>query len=205
MYHLKRTARLMARDEAIPLHAALDRIAAREGFEGWSHLAARYAATSPADRLLTTLSDGDIVLLAARPGHGKTLLGLELAVRSAQPAVFYTLDYTQADVHRLWKDLGGDLAQSAPVIDTSDAITVDYILSRQSQSPTPKLVVIDYLQLLDQKRSAPGLQDQISTLRRYAKASGTRCVLISQIQRGFEASGKEMPGPSDVHLPTPLI
>ncbi len=50
IYHLKRQARLLARREDIPLHAALDRLAAAEGFPNWNMLAAKLAASSPAEQ-----------------------------------------------------------------------------------------------------------------------------------------------------------
>ena len=40
IYILKQQAKALARSERIPLHLALDRIANREGFRVWSHLAA---------------------------------------------------------------------------------------------------------------------------------------------------------------------
>ena len=76
VHRLKRQARLMSRQEAIPLHAALDRVAAREGFVSWSLLSARLSAASPAARLFAELAPGDLVLVGARPGHGKTVLSL---------------------------------------------------------------------------------------------------------------------------------
>ena len=41
VFVLKREAKQLARNESIPLHAALDRIASREGFRSWSLLIAR--------------------------------------------------------------------------------------------------------------------------------------------------------------------
>ena len=82
VYRLKRRARLLSRQESIPHHAALDRIAVGEGFGNWSLLAARMAAASPARTLLRHLRPGDLLLVGARPGHGKTLFGLELAVEA---------------------------------------------------------------------------------------------------------------------------
>ncbi|TGR60188.1 DNA helicase, partial [Mesorhizobium sp. M2D.F.Ca.ET.223.01.1.1] len=43
VYYLKRQARLLSRGENVPLHQALDRVAAREGFGSWSLLAAKAA------------------------------------------------------------------------------------------------------------------------------------------------------------------
>ena len=94
-YHLKRQARLLSREAKIPLHQALDRIAAQEGFASWSLLAAKLSETAPASRLFAQLAPGDLVLVGARPGHGKTLMSLELAVeamKSGHRSVFFTLE-----------------------------------------------------------------------------------------------------------------
>jgi hypothetical protein len=55
MYHLKRKANLLSREETIPQPEALDRIAVREGFGGWSLLAAKVSATPPASKLFAQL------------------------------------------------------------------------------------------------------------------------------------------------------
>src|SRR5690606_14490410 len=80
IYHLKRKARLLSREENIPLHEALDRIALQEGYSSWSLLAARLSASKPARKLFAQLKPGDLMLVGARPGHGKALMSLELAV-----------------------------------------------------------------------------------------------------------------------------
>lgn len=81
VYRLKRQARLLSRREKVPLHEALDRIAAKEGFGNWSLLAAKAAEATPGDKLLARLMPGDMVLVAARPGQGKTLMSLNLPWR----------------------------------------------------------------------------------------------------------------------------
>ena len=96
IYQLKRRAKLLARDEKIPLHEAQDRIAREEGFNAWSALSARLAANPTASALLPNLAEGDMLLIAARPGQGKTLMGLRLlldAARDGRRAVFFTLEY----------------------------------------------------------------------------------------------------------------
>ena len=70
---LKREARRMARADGIALHAALDRVAMREGFARWSLLAARTADAFTPEMVYRRLSPGDLFLVAARPGEGKTL------------------------------------------------------------------------------------------------------------------------------------
>ena len=101
IYHLKRKAKRLSREEGVPLHDALDRIAATEGFSAWSMLAAKAAAMTPAIRLFPQFRPGDLVLVGARPGQGKTLMSLELAVeamKSGHRAAFFSLEYTEKDV-----------------------------------------------------------------------------------------------------------
>lgn len=209
IYRLKRQARLLSRASAIPLHKALDRLAIEQGFQSWSHLASQHAKAAPAAIVLDRLAPGDMVLLGARPGHGKTLLGLELAAKAGslgRSGFFFTLDYHDQDVADRLAELG--LAppdgEDGLVIDTSDAICADHVIARMEQHATPAIAVIDYLQLLDQRRALPGLAQQMATLRSYVKKSEAICVLISQIDRGFESSGRPMPALSDVRLPNPL-
>ena len=209
IYRLKRRAKLLARGSGGPLHEALDQVAEEEGFQSWSHLAASLAHDSPAQIILSQLSPGDLVLLGARPGHGKTVLALELAanaVRLDRRGYFFTLDYHQRDVADRLTDLGIDLAaaQGELVVDTSDEISAGYIINRTKNETAPTVIVIDYLQLLDQKRTNPGLDGQIKDLRRYVAATGAICVVISQIDRSFDLGGKSMPDLSDIRLPNPL-
>ncbi len=100
VYRLKRQARLLSRRDRVPLHQALDRAAAEEGFASWSLLAAKAAEATPAGSLLAQLAPGDLVLVGARPRQGKTLMSLELAVeamKSGHRSVFFTLEYTHTD------------------------------------------------------------------------------------------------------------
>ncbi len=209
MYRLKRQARLLARQTAIPLHKALDRVAIEEGFQSWSHLASEHANRGPAASILPRLAGGDMVLLGARPGQGKTLLGLELAARAAsigRTGFFFTLDYHDREVADRLATIGltrpkGD---TDLIVDTSDEICADHVIARLSRAGVPSIAVIDYLQLLDQRRTLPSVAHQVDALRTYTRASGAICVLISQIDRAFELSGRSMPMLSDVRLPNPL-
>ena len=107
IYKLRRQAKLIARNKQIKLHAALDQIAIAEGVRNWGQLAVRYAQTTPAEHILRQLDGGDMVLIGARPGQGKTLLGLELsavAARHNQTGCFFTLDYTpRMYVNSFWR------------------------------------------------------------------------------------------------------
>jgi len=209
IYLLKRKAKLLARERAIPLHDALDRMARSEGFAGWSLLAARHAAASPAAKLFARLAPGDLLLVGARPGHGKTLMALELAVeamKSGHRGVFFTLEYTERDILNRFGILGVEPKKfgSLFAFDCSDAISADYIIATLGAAPAGTLVVIDYLQLLDQKRESAPLAAQVSALKCFARERQLVIVFISQIDRGYDPETKPCPDMRDVRLPNPL-
>jgi predicted ATP-dependent serine protease len=171
---LKQQAKALSRRENIPLHQALDRIAQREGFGAWSLLSARAHSVEPTSALLDQLGPGELVLLGSRPGQGKTLLSLELAVRTMQQgrrAAFFTLDFTQADVSDRFEILGEEFHAYGDrfLVDDSDEISADYIIAALETAPPNTLVIIDYLQLLDQRRANPDLMHQVRQLREFAR------------------------------------
>ncbi|OKO92152.1 DNA helicase [Bradyrhizobium sp. NAS80.1] len=209
IYHLKRKAKRLSRDEGIPLHDALDRVATSEGFSAWSMLAAKAAAVTPANRLFPQFRLGDLVLVGARPGQGKTLMSLELAVeamRSGHRAAFFSLEYTETDVLDRLRAIGVDPVQFDKLfdVDCSDAISADYIVERMAAVPRGSLVVVDYLQLLDQRRENPELTVQVRALKSFAREKGLIVVFISQIDRSYDPSIKPCPDLDDVRLPNPL-
>jgi replicative DNA helicase len=209
VYQLKRQAKRLARDETIPLHEALDRIALQEGFASWSLLAATAATATPASKLFARLSPGDLVLVGARPGHGKTLMSFKLAVeamKSGNRGVFFTLEYTEKDVLDRFRAIGVERETFAGLfeLDSSDDLSADYIVSKLAAAPRGTLVVIDYLQLLDQKRENPALMIQVRALKAFARERGLIFVFISQIDRSYDPRTKPCPDLDDVRLPNPL-
>ncbi|MBZ9735797.1 replicative DNA helicase [Mesorhizobium sp. CA18] len=209
VYHLKRQARLLSRSENVPLHQALDRVAAKQGFGSWSLLAAKAAEAAPAGALLARLIPGDMVLVAARPGQGKTLMSLELAVaamKQGSRAVFFTLEYMHADILDRFRDIGVDPADFDHLFtfDNSDAISAAYIIETLRAAPRGTLAVIDYLQLLDQKRENPELMVQIRALKSFARERGLVLIFISQVERSYDCARKAFPDIGDIRLPNPL-
>ncbi len=208
-YQLKRQAKRLSREENIPLHAALDRTAAKEGFGSWSLLASRHGELPAAARLLSSLQPGDLLLVGARPGQGKTLFSLELAIEAmkiGRRSAFFSLEYTQKDILGRFHALGVEPAEfdSRFEFDGSDAIDAGYMITTLEAAPRGTLVVVDYLQLLDQNRQSPDLVDQIRELRSFARNKGLIFVFISQIDRSYDPANKPFPNLGDVRLPNPL-
>ncbi len=203
IFQLKRRAKLMARRDGIPLHQALDHVASTEGFSRWSLLSSRLAASSLPRTLLRQLSAGELLLMAGRPGHGKTTLGLELlleAARSGRKACFFTLESTEPQVRSHLARLSPDNPQIAERIDilTSEDIGADYIIRQIEGSPRETIAVIDYLQILDQRRDKPPLAEQAEALHRFAGQAGIIMGFVSQIDRTYDPETRRLPDLRDI-------
>ncbi|MDW5313574.1 DNA helicase [Rhizobium sp. PL01] len=206
IYQLKRRAKLLARDEKIALHAALDRIARKDGFADWSLLAAQASGSSGERGILSRLSDGDIVLLGARPGHGKTLLGLKLlleATSDGRRSVFFTLEYTEGETKQRIRALEGEISGLGDALEivADDDICAGHIIRHLAGAPRGTVAVVDYLQILDQRRDKPELSEQLGALQAFAEKAGIIFVFLSQIDRSYDPESKPLPDLQDIRLP----
>ncbi len=209
IYNLKRRAKALSRQEQIPLHAALDRIAQGEGIQNWSLLASHVASRSPTTEMLELIAPGELVLLGARPGQGKTKMGVDIVAKSIQKGNhgwFFTLEWNQDDVEEQLRLLGEENICSSDQyhFDGSDSISAAYIIDKLSNSATGTMAVVDYLQLLDQKRNTPDLSEQVNDLKAFARKQKIIIICVSQIDRSYEYTDKLTPSFNDVRLPNPL-
>lgn len=199
IYQLKRKAKLLARQTSTPLHAALDRLAIEQGYRSWSLLSAKHAETSSAEILYRSLKRGDMLLVGARPRQGKTLMALSLAIeamKAGNSAFFFSLDYTPADILGRFRALEVEPQRFGDQFsfDCSDAINAGYMIEALETAAAGTLVVVDYLQLLD----------QVSTLESFARKRGLIIVFVTQIDRAYDEATKPLPDIADVRLPNPL-
>lgn len=209
IFLLKRNAKALSREQQIPLNEALNQVAYGEGFTTWSLLAARYSALEKAGRIYSQLKPGTLMLIGARPGQGKTLLSLQLAIESMKtgnPSYFFSLEFTEQQCLKLFRDVSHDPSEFKGLFtfDGSDAICADYIVKKLASTPRGTLVVVDYLQLLDQKRNTPELSAQVHQLHAFAQQRGLTMIFISQIDRSYDPSTKPFPDMEDIRLPNPL-
>lgn len=209
IFRLKKQARALSRAEGIPLNQALDRVAQQEGFERWSLLSSKLALTPTSSQILDQFEPGDLVLLAARPQQGKTTLGLSLvaeAIRQHRASAFFTLFHTDEEVRDRLSEFGVDVSAESDklLIDTSDTISAPHLINQLADTPSGAIVVVDYLQVLDQRRDTPVLSTQVEMLKSFAQRSGVVLILISQVSRTFDPTAKQVPDLEDVHLPNPV-
>lgn len=209
IFQLKRTAKLISRSAGIPLNEAQNRVAVEEGFSSWSELASSPLSQSSVVRLFNELNHGDIMLLGGRPRQGKTTMALKLiveAMKRGHQGVLFTLEYNGHDVDELFQKIGVDPKKYASSfdMDNSDNIDAPYIIQKLEAAPSGTVIVIDYLQLLDQRRESPTISTQINSLKSFAIERDLIIVLTSQIDRSYELSAKPFPDISDVRLPNPL-
>jgi replicative DNA helicase len=154
-------------------------------------------------------SAGDLVLIGSRPGQGKTMLGLGLAIEAMSRgtrAAFFTLECTEREVEAHFANLGKSLSEYKNLffLDTSESICASQITAQLDSTPRHSLVIVDYLQLLDQRRNNPPLNDQVQELKHLAMTKQATVVLLSQINKNFDPNLKPCPDLSDLRLPNPV-
>ena len=207
IFRLKREARGLARRRAIALHLALDEIARREGFKSWNHLASSSAAQGPAARMLSAIDPGDLLVLAARPGQGKTVLGLEIlaeALAIGRQAIFFSSECTREETGRLLIECGRPGAAGRICQELVDNVCARQIQARLCATGAGTVAVVDYLQIMDQHRSEPPIGLQIAQLKELAAARGVSLVFLSQVHKSFDPGTKSLPDFSDLRVVNPL-
>lgn len=150
------------------------------------------------DRVIMGLNRSDLILLAARPGMGKTSFALNItinvAVRGKLRAAFFSLEMTKEQlVSRMlsmegmiqgqnlrtgklseneWVSLieaGDVLSKSDIYIDDTPSITIPEMKAKLRRLNKVDLVIIDYLQLMSSGRRIDNRVQEISEITRNLK------------------------------------
>jgi replicative DNA helicase len=186
------------------------------------------------DELTNGLHAGQLIVVAGRPGLGKSTLGMDF-LRSASiqhnlPAVLFSLEMGKSEITmRLlsaearipltrirtgtltdddWTKLArrmGEVAQAPMFIDDSPNLTMMEIRAkarRLSQRHGLRLVVVDYLQLMNSSRRVENRQQEVAEMSRslklLAKELDVPVVAVSQLNRGAEQRSDKKPQLSDL-------
>lgn len=150
------------------------------------------------DNMITGLNKSDLIVLAARPGVGKTSFGLNIArhvaITTGRRAAFFSLEMgkeqlasrllaaealvegtklragnlTEAEWARLIE--GGDILSRANLyLDDKPDITVNEIKGKLRRLNDVELVIIDYLQLMNSPLKSENRVQEISQITRTLK------------------------------------
>jgi replicative DNA helicase len=157
------------------------------------------------------LNQGDLAVVAARPRIGKTSFVMGLFVQAIQKKVarnfYFSLSENHRDVAGRISNYDESIGHDNPYIslDYSNDINADYIISKiNNEVSKGSLIIVDYLQLLDEKRTNPPLQLQIEKLKSFAKEKGVIIVFLSQVKREVEERPEKKLSEEDLRLPNPL-
>ena len=128
------------------------------------------------------------------------------AMRDGKQSWFFSLEYGPEEISRTFTAIDEQMSEFEDRFrfDCSDDICATYIIACLADAPAGTVVIVDYLQLLDQRRLHPDLAAQIADLRAFAAERGLILLFVSQIQRQFDPQSKPVPDLTDVHLPNPL-
>ena len=216
-----KTSTESAQNLVIRAKARIEEIAKQEGLSGVS------TGFEKLDKLTSGWQPSDLVIIAARPGMGKTALALSMArnisVQQKIPVAFFSLEMSSVQlITRLissetglssdklrtgkladheWQQLNikvSDLESSPLFIDDSPSLTIFELRAkarRLSSSHGIKLIIIDYLQLMNigSSNKAGNREQEISTISRNLKALAKELdipvIALSQLSRAVETRG----------------
>jgi replicative DNA helicase len=199
-----------------------------------SHLRGVPTGIPDLDMRLAGMQDSNLLILAARPGVGKTSfalnIGLHVAYRHKMPVAFFSLEMSKEElVDRLlvshadidaWRLKTGKLSQEdsqavieamgdlseAPIFidDTAGQSILEMRTKARKLKSTHdiKLVIVDYLQLIDAGRKIDSREQQVSyvsqNLKNLARELKVPVLALSQLNRMVEQRGSKKPQLADL-------
>ena len=171
------------------------------------------------DRAISGLNKSDLILLAARPGMGKTSMALNILLdagkKSGKKVAFFSLEMSREQLvtgkltEEDWESVAAaadSLSRSTILIDDDSTVTVADINAKCRRVEDLGLVVIDYLQLMQsaggKSRSGDNRQQIVSDISRslkiMAKELNVPVLCLSQLSRANEGRTDKRPMLSDL-------
>ncbi len=213
IYVLKNQAKKLKIAQEISMSQALDLIAQNEGYNSWSLLMAKSKELLPRryDQLMEYFNPGDLIMVGARPFEGKTTFVTGLFVQAIhnrkEESLFFSLSEVKGDIEKRMVKFDSEILNKKEgyEINYSDDISADYVIDYcKERVSNGSIIVIDYLQLLDQKREKAPLQQQVESLKVFARQKECIIIFIAQLDRGARGADRRIPCVSDINLPNPL-
>lgn len=186
------------------------------------------------DNKLAGMQDSNLLILAARPGQGKTAIVLNIAqhiaIRQKLAVGIFSLEMSkeelvdrllvsQADVDA-WKlktgklsdedftklsEAMGELAEAKIFIDDTPGLNILEMRTKARRLQVEhhvKLIVVDYLQLMDPGRRFDSRVQEVSivsqSLKNLARELRVPVLAVSQLSRAVEARGTRVPQLADL-------
>ena len=180
------------------------------------------------DLSTTGLKPHELMILAARPGNGKTTFALNIAANVAlkerKTVAIFSLEMSRRELllkllsaearidsysmksgaltptqMSQLKDAVGTITTASIFIDDSGYLTIQEFSARIRQLRTTEdigLVIVDYLQLMSDPRSAQGgRQQEVASisrgLKQMAREVGCPVIALSQMNRSIESRSKD--------------
>ncbi len=186
------------------------------------------------DNMLSGLQDSNLIILAARPGQGKTAMAINIAqhvaVKEKMAVGVFSLEMSQEElVDRLlvgqadvdaWKlktgrlsendfarlsEAMGQLADAKIFIDDTPGISINEMRTKARRlqlEQNIKLLIVDYLQLVDPGRKVENRVQEVSivskNLKNLARELKIPVIALSQLNRSVEHREKGKPVLADL-------
>lgn len=186
------------------------------------------------DKMLCGLNGGEFIVLAARPGQGKTSIGMNiiehLAIEKNVPCGVFSLEMTnvslgarllfqhaRADFQRYrtgFMENGdipklvsatGRIAKSPIYLDDTPGVTLMEVRARTRRWVKQygvKLILIDYLQLMEADQAKRSRAEEVGTIskgiKRMAKELNIPVIVLAQLNREIEKDKNRKPQLSDL-------
>ncbi len=151
------------------------------------------------DRRISGLNNSDLIILAARPGVGKSSLAMNIGVEAAKHSgrVYLATDPDREDEWGRVAMAVANLSQAKMYIDDDASLSVADINAKCRRIEDLGLIIIDYLQLMTSAggvtRASDNRQQIVSDMSRalklMAKELNVPVICLSQLSRANETRG----------------